>query len=55
MIQTILAQPGMTLFQIAALYLGDATQWSRIALINGIEDPYLSVSTTLILPALLTS
>jgi nucleoid-associated protein YgaU len=54
MIQTIVAQPGTTLFQIAAQYLGDARQWSRIALINGIEDPFLSASTTLTLPTILT-
>jgi len=55
MIQALAAQSGTTLFHVAAKYLGDASQWSRIALINGLVDPYLTASTTLILPAILTS
>lgn len=52
MTQTILVQPGTTLFQIAADYLGDASQWTRIALINGVRDPFLfATSTTLRLPS----
>jgi hypothetical protein len=32
-------QPGETLDRIAALHLGDATNWRSIAEANGIEDP----------------
>jgi len=40
MIQKVLVQPGTTLFQVAAKYLGDATQWIRIAQINNLRDPF---------------
>jgi len=53
MMQQVMAQPGTTLFHIAARYLGDASQWSRVALINGIQDPYLNEATTLNLPTAL--
>ena len=33
---------GTTLFAIAENYLGDATQWDRIASLNGIDDPWLT-------------
>jgi hypothetical protein len=39
-IQAILVQPEASLFKIAAVYLGDATQWTRLALINNIKDPF---------------
>lgn len=42
---------GGDLFRVAAAYLGDATQWVRIAQLNGIADPWLSGPTTLRLPA----
>ncbi len=38
------------LFQIAAQYLGDATQWIRIAQLNRLSDPMVSGITTLALP-----
>jgi len=38
------------LFQVAAVYLQDATQWVRIAALNGISDPWLSGLVTLTLP-----
>ena len=38
------------LFQIAAAYLNDATQWSRLASINGLSDPVISGQITLTLP-----
>jgi hypothetical protein len=40
------------LFQIAASYLQDATQWVRIASLNGVQDPWLSGDqvVTLFLP-----
>jgi nucleoid-associated protein YgaU len=43
---------GGNLFQIAAQYLGDATQWVRIAQLNHITDPWLSGLVTLTLPDL---
>jgi len=42
--------PGGNLFQIAAQYLGDATQWNRIAELNGLSDPMIYGLTTLIIP-----
>jgi hypothetical protein len=51
MIRTILVQPGTTLFQVAAVTFGDATQWTRIAEINDIQDPFsFGAPTTLALP-----
>ncbi len=47
--QTVTVASG-TLFAVAAAYLGDATQWNRIAALNGITDPWLSGLTTLVLP-----
>jgi nucleoid-associated protein YgaU len=41
---------GGTLFQIAAQYLQDATQWVRIAQLNGISDPWLDGLQALTLP-----
>ncbi len=41
---------GVTLFDVAAAYLGDATQWNRIAALNGISDPWLTGLTVLLLP-----
>jgi hypothetical protein len=32
---------GGNLFQVAAQYLGDATQWNRIASLNGLNDPMI--------------
>ncbi|MBW4024940.1 MAG: hypothetical protein HIU92_17725 [Proteobacteria bacterium] len=43
---------GGDLFHIAAQQLGDATQWIRIAQLNGLSDPVLTGVTTLQLPAL---
>jgi nucleoid-associated protein YgaU len=42
---------GGNLYRIAARYLGDATQWVRIAQLNGLSDPMLSGVTTLLIPA----
>ena len=42
---------GGNLFRLAAEQLGDATQWNRIAAINGLVDPFLQGLTTLTLPA----
>jgi hypothetical protein len=42
---------GTTLFQVAADYLNDATQWNRIADLNGLIDPWIYAVTVLQLPA----
>ena len=42
--------PGGNLFQIAAQLLGDATQWNRIAELNGLTDPMIYGLTTLMIP-----
>jgi len=42
---------GGNLFRLAAVYLNDATQWVRIAQLNGISDPWLSGTATLRVPA----
>ncbi|MBV8397383.1 MAG: hypothetical protein JOZ58_13285 [Acetobacteraceae bacterium] len=41
---------GGNLFQIAADQLGDATQWIRIAQLNGLSDPFLVGVVTLLIP-----
>lgn len=42
---------GTTLFQVAADYLNDASQWYRIAALNGLIDPWINAITTLQLPS----
>ena len=39
-----------TLFHVAAQELGDATQWNRIAVLNGLSDPMLLGVVELFLP-----
>ncbi|MDE3023357.1 MAG: hypothetical protein KGI54_16160 [Pseudomonadota bacterium] len=46
--QTVTVNGG-NLYQIAAQYLGDATQWVRIAIQNGLTDPFLNVSAPIAL------
>ena len=41
---------GGNLFDVANRFLGDATQWTRIAALNGIDDPWLNGITTLTIP-----
>ena len=41
---------GGSLFRVAADTLGDATQWNRIARLNGMADPFFVGLTTLVLP-----
>lgn len=41
---------GGSLFQIASEYLGDATQWIRIAQLNGLADSVLHGLVVLRLP-----
>jgi hypothetical protein len=48
---TTITVAGGDLFHIAAQQLGDATQWIRIAQLNGLSDPVLTGVTTLQLPA----
>ena len=41
---------GGNLFAIAAVELGDATQWIRIAQLNNLSDPVLTGVVTLQIP-----
>ena len=41
---------GGNLFQIALQELGDATQWNRIAELNGLIDPSITGIVTLQIP-----
>jgi nucleoid-associated protein YgaU len=47
--QTITVAGG-NLFALAAQYLGDATQWLRIAQANNLSDPMLQGLVTLVIP-----
>lgn len=49
---TIQTAPGANLFALAAKYLGDATQWIRIAQQQTppLVDPFLGVSQSLLIP-----
>jgi hypothetical protein len=43
---------GTNLYALAARYLGDATQWLRIAQQNNLSDPQISgAPVTLLIPA----
>ena len=46
---------GTTLYHVAAEQLGDATQWNRIAALNGLDDPMLRGVVELLLPPYDTS
>ncbi|MBV9984499.1 hypothetical protein [Bradyrhizobium sp.] len=46
----IITVAGGNLFQIAARYLGDATQWNRIAALNGLWDFQITGTVTLKIP-----
>jgi hypothetical protein len=48
---TTITVAGGDLFHIAAQQLDDATQWIRIAQLNGLSDPQLSGVLTLLIPA----
>ena len=50
MTQLVQVAPGMNLYAMAAKYLGDATQWIRIAQTNGLADPYIYATGTLVIP-----
>ena len=48
----IIRTDGVTnLFQIAAREFGDATQWYRIAAINGLNDPWVTSGLEIKIPA----
>ena len=47
----IIVVVGGDLFRIALQQLGDATQWNRIAALNGLRDPVLQGIVTLNIPA----
>lgn len=47
---TNLTVAGGNLFRIAADQLGDATQWIRIAQLNGLADPIITGLMTLRIP-----
>ncbi len=48
---TTITVVGGDLFRLAMERLGDATQWNRIAALNGLDDPVLTGLVTLQLPA----
>jgi hypothetical protein len=50
MAQQITAAPGTNLFALAAQYLGDATQWIRIAQANNLADPVIYAVGSLTVP-----
>ena len=51
MATTITVSPAnVDLFRVAADNLGDATQWYRIAQLNGLRDPLITSTMTLTLP-----
>lgn len=45
-----IAIAGGNLFALAAQYLGDASQWNRIAQLNGLTDFLIIGTTTLVIP-----
>lgn len=47
---TSITVAGGNLFQIAAQYLGDASQWNRIAALNGLWDFIIVGTVTLQIP-----
>ena len=47
----IVSVSGSDLFRVALAELGDATQWIRIAQLNGLSDPVISGVVTLRIPA----
>lgn len=49
---TTLVVVGGDLFRIALQRLGDATQWDRIAALNGLKDPVLQGLVTLNIPVI---
>ncbi len=46
----VITVAGGNLFQLAAKYLNDATQWIRIAQANSLIDPVITGVQTLVIP-----
>jgi hypothetical protein len=46
---------GTTLFHVAARELGDASQWGRIAQLNGLTDPWVVALVELKIPQALNA
>jgi len=46
----VITVAGGNLFALAYQYLGDATQWNRIASLNGLSDPQIVGVVTLKIP-----
>lgn len=46
----VITVAGGDLFRLALEQLGDATQWNRLAALNGLDDPVLVGLQTLRLP-----
>lgn len=42
----------ISLFHVAAQQLGDATQWNRIAALNGLTDPAITYTKALEMPGI---
>lgn len=51
----IVRESNTTLMWIAARYLGDVTQWKRIAKLNKRVDPYITEPEDILIPEPLTS
>ena len=49
--EIIITVAGANLMQLAAAYYGDATQWNRIAALNGLWDFIVAGPVTLRIPA----
>lgn len=50
MSETKITVAGGNLYALAAVHLGDATQWIRIAQLNRLSDPVVTGVVTLALP-----
>jgi len=50
MMPTEISVSSTTFFHVAATFLHDATQWNRVAALNGLTDPWLSGVAVLLLP-----
>lgn len=50
MSETKITVVGSNLYALAAVHLGDATQWIRIAQLNRLSDPVVTGVVTLVLP-----
>ena len=46
----VVSPADVSLFHVAARELGDATQWNRIAALNGLSDPVITYTRLIQLP-----